>query len=46
MDQDSTFMSCLMNYLFKKFDIKMKTVVTYNNQSLQDEHGIKSYQLF
>ena len=27
MDQDSTFMSSLMNYLFKKFDIKMKTEV-------------------
>ena len=23
MDQDSAFMSSLMNYLFKKFDIKM-----------------------
>ena len=27
MDQDSTFMSSLMNYLFKKLDIKIKTVV-------------------
>ena len=26
MDQDSAFMSSLMNYLFKKFDIKIKTV--------------------
>ena len=42
MDQDSTFMSSLMNYLFKKFDIKIKTVVPYNHQSLQAEHGIKS----
>ena len=41
MDQDSTFMSSLMNYLFKKFDIKIKTVVPYNYQSLQAEHGIK-----
>ena len=32
MDQDSTFMSSLMNYLFHKFDIKLKTVVTYNHQ--------------
>ena len=24
MDQDSTFMSSLINYLFKKLDIKMK----------------------
>ena len=42
MDQDSAFMSCLMNYLFKKFDIKIKTVAPYNHQSLQAEHGIKS----
>ena len=26
MDQDSAFMSSLMNYLFKKLDIKIKTV--------------------
>ena len=26
MDQDSAFMSSLMNYFFKKLDIKMKTV--------------------
>ena len=42
MDQDSVFMSSLMNYLFKKFDIKIKTVPPYNHQSLQAEHGIKS----
>ena len=42
MDQDSTFMSSLMNYLFKKLDIKIKTVAPYNHQSLQAEHGIKS----
>ena len=42
MDQDSTFMSSLMNYLFKKLDIKIKTVAPYNHQSLQVEHGIKS----
>ena len=41
-DQDSTFMSSLMNYLFRKFDIKIKMVVPYNHQSLQAEHGIKS----
>ena len=34
MDQDSAFMSSLMNYLFKKFDIKIKTVAPYNHQSL------------
>ena len=42
MDQDSTFMSSVMNYLFKKLDIKIKTVAPYNHQSLQAEHGIKS----
>ena len=42
MDQDSTFMSSLMNYLFRKFEIKVKTVAPYNHQSLQVEHGIKS----
>ena len=40
MDQDSTFMSSLMNYLFKKLDIKIKMVVPYNYQLLQAEHGI------
>ena len=34
MDQDSTFMSSHMKYLFKKFDIKIKTMAPYNNQSL------------
>ena len=42
MDQDSTFMSSLMNYLFSKFEIKVKTVDPYNHQSLQVECGIKS----
>ena len=42
MDQDSTFISSLINYLFKKFDIKIKMVAPYNHQSLQTEHGIKS----
>ena len=42
MDQDSAFMSLLMNYLFEKFHIKIKTVTPYNHQSLQEEHGIKS----
>ena len=42
MDQDSVFMSSLMNYLFKKLDIKIKTMAPYNYQSLQIEHGIKS----
>ena len=42
MDQDSALMSSLMNYLFNKFNIKIKTVVPYNHHSLQAEHGIKS----
>ena len=32
MDQDSAFMSLLMNYLFKKLSIKIKTVAPYNHQ--------------
>ena len=42
MDLDSAFMSLLMNYLFKRLGIKIKTVDPYNHQSLQAEHGIKS----
>ena len=41
MDHDSTFMSTLMNYLFRKLNIKIMTVATYNHQSLQAEHIIK-----
>ena len=42
MDQDSAFMSSLMIYLCRKFEIKIQTVAPYNYQSLQVEHGIKS----
>ena len=42
MDHNSTFMSSLMNYLFKKLGIKIKTVGPYNHHSLQAEHGITS----
>ena len=35
-------MSSLMNYLFKKLHIKIKTVAPYNHQLLQQEHVIKS----
>ena len=42
MDHDSAFMSSLMTYLLNKFSIKIRTVVLYNHQSLQAEHGIKS----
>ena len=31
MDQDSAFMSTLMNYLFKRLGIKVKTVGPYNH---------------
>ena len=31
MDQDSAFMSTLMNYLFRKFGIKVKTVALYTH---------------
>ena len=41
-DQDSVFMSSLMNYLFQVLGIKIKKVVPYNHESLQAEHGIKS----
>ena len=45
MDQDSAFMSSLMNYMFKKLDIKIKTDAPYNHHSLQAGHGIKSFLL-
>ena len=35
-------MSSLMNFLFKKFEVKVKTLALYNHKSLQAEHGIKS----
>ena len=41
MDQDSAFISSLMTYLLNKFIIKIRTV-SYNHQSLQAEHSIKS----
>ena len=34
MDQDSAFMSLLMTYLLNKFNIKIRSVVPYNHQSL------------
>ena len=42
MDQDSAFMSSLMTFLLNKFNIKIKTVAPFNDQSLQPEHGMKS----
>ena len=41
MDQDSASMFSLMTYLLNKFNIKIRTVVPYNHQSLQAEHGVK-----
>ena len=45
MDQDNTFMSSLVSYLFNKLDIKIKTVTPHNHQSLQAKHGIKSLSI-
>ena len=42
MDQDSAFMSSLMNYLFNALGIKIKTVGPYYHKPLQAEHVIKS----
>ena len=42
MDQDSAFMPTIMNNLFKRLNIKVKTVAPFKHQSLQVEHGIKS----
>ena len=45
LNKDSAFMSSLMNYLFKKLDVKIKTVPLYNYQLLQAEHGIKLFSM-
>ena len=42
MDQDSSFMSTIMNHLFRRLNIKIKTIAPFNHKSLQVEHGIKS----
>ena len=42
MDEDSAFMSTCTTCLFKRLNIKIKTVAPYNHQSLQVEQGIKS----
>ena len=42
MDQDSAFMSRIMNHLFRRLNIKIKTVAPFNHKSLHAEHGIKS----
>ena len=45
MDQESVFMFTIMSHLFKRSNIKIKTVAPFNHQSLQAEHGIKSLSL-
>ena len=42
MDQESAFMSSLIDYLFSKLDITIKIAAPYIHQSLQAEHGTKS----
>ena len=42
IDQDSAFISTIMNYLIRKLNIKIKTLAPFNHKSLQAEHGIKS----
>ena len=42
MDQDSAFISTIMGHLFKRLNIKIKTVAPFNHQSLQAEHRFKS----
>ena len=42
MDQDSALMSTIMNHLFRRLNIRIKTVAPFNHKSLQAEHGIKS----
>ena len=41
IDLDRSLILTLMNYIFKRFGIKIKAVAPYNHQSLQMEHGIK-----
>ena len=43
MDQDSAFMSSLINYLFNKFNIKIKTVAPYNHQSCKQSMELNYY---
>ena len=42
MDQDSIFMSSLMNYLFKKLNIKIKQWHPIIINHYKQKHGIKS----
>ena len=45
MDQDSTFMSSLVKYLFEKLDIKIKShhiIINHNRKNME----LNLYQLF
>ena len=42
MDQDSAFIYTIMNHLFRRLNIKIKTVAPFNHKSFQAGHGIKS----
>ena len=41
INQNTSFISTLSKYLLKKSGIKIKTVASYNQQSLQAECGFK-----
>ena len=44
MDQDSTFMSSLMNRLLNKLDIKIKIAMPYNHQSCKLSMELNHFQ--
>ena len=44
MNQDSTFMSTLMNYLFRKLGIKVKTLVELNGTSVYGKYHLHKRQ--
>ena len=46
MDQDSAYMSILINYLFRKLNIKIMTVALYNHQALQENTASRHYAKF
>ena len=45
MDHNSAFMSSHIPYLLNKFNIKIRKVASYNHQSLQSKHAIKSLSM-
>ena len=46
MDQDNGFMSSLITYLFHKFNIKIKTVASYNHQSSKLNMELNHFTIF